>query len=84
MDGDPDLAGTGRARLERLQPQLPGPPQLAPQEVGADPGSLRIDGRPLSAPYDIRAVGPTAAMEVALNVAGGVVADVSRVGGGSN
>ena len=60
-----------------------------PAEVGAplygavtgSPGSLRIDGQPLSAPYDIRAVGPTAAMEVALNVAGGFIADVGREGG---
>ena len=49
--------------------------------VTGSPGQLRIDGQPLTPPYDIRVVGPPAAMEVALNVSGGVVADIGRVGG---
>ena len=49
--------------------------------VTGTPGDLRIDGEPLSAPYEFRAIGPPAALEVALNVSGGIVADIGRVGG---
>ena len=49
--------------------------------VGGDPGELVIDGQPVSAPYDLRAIGPSDDLTVALNVSGGVVADVARFGG---
>jgi uncharacterized protein YlxW (UPF0749 family) len=49
--------------------------------VGGDPGELVVDGRPITAPYDIRAIGPSNDLDVALNVSGGVIADVARFGG---
>jgi uncharacterized protein YlxW (UPF0749 family) len=49
--------------------------------VGGKPGELVVDGRPITAPYDIRAIGPADDLTVALNVSGGVVADVARYGG---
>lgn len=49
--------------------------------VTGTPGALRIDGQPLSAPYEFRVIGPSPALDVALKVSGGIVADVSRVGG---
>jgi uncharacterized protein YlxW (UPF0749 family) len=49
--------------------------------VDGEPGELVIDGRPISAPYEIRAIGPSDDLTVALNVSGGVVADVARYGG---
>ncbi|MCZ2860273.1 DUF881 domain-containing protein [Blastococcus sp. VKM Ac-2987] len=54
---------------------------VASSAVTGTPGDLRIDGQPLSAPYDVRVVGPPAAMAVALEVSGGIVDDVGRVGG---
>lgn len=54
---------------------------IASSAVTGTPGALRIDGKPLSAPYDVRVVGPPAAMAVALEVSGGIVDDVGRVGG---
>ncbi len=49
--------------------------------VDGKPGDLVVDGRPITAPYDIRAIGPSDDLTVALNVSGGVVADVARYGG---
>jgi uncharacterized protein YlxW (UPF0749 family) len=49
--------------------------------VEGKPGELVVDGRPISAPYEIRAIGPADDLTVALNVSGGVVADVARYGG---
>ncbi|RBY86672.1 hypothetical protein DQ244_18510 [Blastococcus sp. TBT05-19] len=76
LDAVQELRGAGAEAI-----QVDGVRVVASSAITGSPGSLRIDGVPLSAPYDIRAVGPAAAMQVALNVAGGVVADVSRVGG---
>ncbi|MGY2066678.1 DUF881 domain-containing protein [Blastococcus sp. SYSU DS0619] len=71
-----ELRGAGAEAL-----QVDGVRVIASSAVTGTPGDLRIDGQPLSAPYDVRAVGPPAAMAVALEVSGGIVADVSRVGG---
>ena len=49
--------------------------------VGGNPGELVIDGHRITAPYDIRAIGPSDDLNVALNVSGGVIADVARFGG---
>ncbi len=48
--------------------------------VGA-PGALIIDGKPLSAPYSIVAVGDPPTMAAAMNIPGGAVDSVKRVGG---
>ncbi|MDK3256356.1 DUF881 domain-containing protein [Blastococcus capsensis] len=71
-----ELRGAGAEAME-----VDGVRIVVSSAVTGTPGDLRIDGEPLSAPYEFRAVGPPAAMEVALNVSGGVVADIGRVGG---
>ena len=71
-----ELRGAGVEALE-----VDGVRIVASSAVTGTPGDLRIDGQPLSAPYEFRAIGPPAAMQVALNVSGGVVADIGRVGG---
>lgn len=71
-----ELRGAGAEAME-----VDGVRIVVSSAVTGPPGDLRIDGKPLSAPYEFRAVGPPAAMQVALNVPGGVVADIGRVGG---
>jgi uncharacterized protein YlxW (UPF0749 family) len=48
--------------------------------VDAD-GGVRVDGRRLTGPYTIRAIGDPAAMRPAVEIHGGVVAGVTRDGG---
>jgi uncharacterized protein YlxW (UPF0749 family) len=71
-----ELRGAGAEAL-----QVDGVRIVVSSAVTGSPGALRIDGEPLTAPHEFRAIGPPGAMEVALNVSGGVVADISRVGG---
>ena len=71
-----ELRGAGAEAM-----QIDGVRVVVSSAVTGSPGKLRIDGQPLTPPYDIRVVGPPAAMEIALNVSGGVVADIGRVGG---
>ncbi len=87
---DPDGAVTAGILLDAIQ-ELRGAGAEAIQVddvrivvssyVDGDPGELVIDGQPISAPYDIRAIGPSDDLSVALNVSGGVIADVTRFGG---
>jgi uncharacterized protein YlxW (UPF0749 family) len=76
LDAIQELRGAGAEAIE-----VDGVRVVVSSAVTGSPGALRIDGIPLDSPYEFRAVGPPAAMEVALNVSGGVVADISRVGG---
>jgi uncharacterized protein YlxW (UPF0749 family) len=45
------------------------------------PGALLIDGRPITAPYDVLVLGSAQDMETALNIPGGVVQAVGGRGG---
>lgn len=45
------------------------------------PAELMIDGHPISAPYEVVVIGSPQYMETALNIPGGVVQDVTRLGG---
>jgi uncharacterized protein YlxW (UPF0749 family) len=49
--------------------------------VTGDPGSLMIDGRPITAPYDFLVIGSPQNMETAMNIPGGVVPRFSSRGG---
>nr|WP_246241252.1 DUF881 domain-containing protein [Mycolicibacterium madagascariense] len=66
--------------------QLGGPGQ-APVRVGVDtwvvgqPGALVVDGTTLSPPYSVLAIGDSATLAAALNIPGGAVDSVERVGG---
>ncbi|HYH26338.1 MAG TPA: DUF881 domain-containing protein, partial [Blastococcus sp.] len=76
LDAIQELRGADAEAL-----QVDGVRVVVSSAVTGSPGALRIDGVPLDSPYEFVAVGPPAAMDIALNVSGGVVADVSRVGG---
>ena len=66
--------------------QLGGPGQ-PPVRVGVDtwvvgqPGALVVDGTTLSPPYSVLAIGDPATLATALNIPGGAVDSVERVGG---
>lgn len=49
--------------------------------VTGDPGSLMIDGHPITAPYEVRVIGSPQDMETAMNIPGGVVPRVTSRGG---
>jgi uncharacterized protein YlxW (UPF0749 family) len=49
--------------------------------VTGSPGSLMIDGHPISAPYEVLVIGSPQNMETAMNIPGGVVQDVTRLAG---
>ena len=49
--------------------------------VTGTPGDLMIDGRPITAPYEFVVIGDPQGMETALNIPGGVVQDMTRLGG---
>lgn len=87
---DPDGAVTPAVLLDAIQElrgagaeaiQVDGIRVVVSSYVGGTPGKLTVDGRALSTPYEVLAIGPPTDLEVALNVSGGVVADVARSGG---
>lgn len=49
--------------------------------VTGQPGALMIDGRPITAPYEVLVIGDPQDMETAMNIPGGVVQDMTRLGG---
>jgi uncharacterized protein YlxW (UPF0749 family) len=76
LDAIQELRGAGAEAIE-----VDGVRVVVSSDVGGTPGELTVDDRSLKAPYDIVAIGPPTDLEVALNVSGGVVADVARAGG---
>ncbi|MGY1986561.1 DUF881 domain-containing protein [Blastococcus sp. SYSU DS0669] len=70
-----ELRGAGAEAME-----VDGVRVVVSSAVTGSPGALRIDGQPLTSPYEFRAIGPPAAMEIALSVSGGVIADIGREG----
>lgn len=76
LDAIQELRGAGAEAIE-----VDGVRVVVSSYVGGTPGELTVDGQELRAPYEILAIGPPAGLEVALNVSGGVVADVARAGG---
>jgi uncharacterized protein YlxW (UPF0749 family) len=49
--------------------------------VTGEPGELMIDGRPISAPYEVLVIGSPQDMQTAMNIPGGVVQHISNRGG---
>jgi uncharacterized protein YlxW (UPF0749 family) len=49
--------------------------------VTGGPGDLRVDGRPVSAPYEVVVIGSPADLRTALSIPGGVVDAIGRQGG---
>ncbi|WP_040339669.1 DUF881 domain-containing protein [Candidatus Blastococcus massiliensis] len=79
LDAIQELRGAGAEAI-----QVDGVRVVVSSYVGGTPGELTVDGQELSAPYEILAIGPPSDLEVALNVSGGVVADVARAGGSAS
>jgi uncharacterized protein YlxW (UPF0749 family) len=72
------------AGAEAMQVSSTGP---APIRVGVDtwvvgsPGALVVDGTTLNPPYSVLAIGDPATLAAAMNIPGGAVDSVERVGG---
>ncbi len=49
--------------------------------VTGEPGALLVDGRPISAPYEVVVIGDPQNLEPALNIPGGVVQRIANRGG---
>jgi uncharacterized protein YlxW (UPF0749 family) len=49
--------------------------------VTGEPGALRVDGRPIAAPYEFVVIGEPQNLETALNIPGGVVQRIANRGG---
>jgi uncharacterized protein YlxW (UPF0749 family) len=49
--------------------------------VTGEPGALRVDGRPITAPYEFVVIGDPQSMETAMNIPGGVVQRMTNRGG---
>jgi uncharacterized protein YlxW (UPF0749 family) len=54
---------------------------VASSYVVGEAGNVSVDGRPVSAPYQMLAIGPAKDLEAALTASGSLATDVSRVGG---
>jgi uncharacterized protein YlxW (UPF0749 family) len=90
---DPENAVTAATLLDAIQElrgagaeamQVDGVRIVVSSYVEGDPGELMVDGRPITAPYELRVIGPPDDLDVALNVSGGVLADVVRFGGATS
>jgi uncharacterized protein YlxW (UPF0749 family) len=76
LDAIEELRGAGGETM-----QIDGNRVGVSTAVTGDPGSLMIDGHPISAPYDVRVIGSPQDMETAMNIPGGVVPRVTSRGG---
>jgi uncharacterized protein YlxW (UPF0749 family) len=45
------------------------------------PGALEVDGQPITAPYEFVVIGSPQDMETAMNIPGGVVPRINKLGG---
>ena len=79
LDAIQELRGAGAEAIE-----VDGVRVVVSSYVSGTPGELTVDGQQLEAPYEVLAIGPPTDLEVALNVSGGVVADVARTGGSAS
>jgi uncharacterized protein YlxW (UPF0749 family) len=76
LDAIEELRGAGAETM-----QIDGVRVGVSTAVTGDPGALRLDGKALSAPYDVLVIGSPQDMETAMNIPGGVVQRISGRGG---
>ena len=84
-----EISGTGgQSEQARLQPSDPGNGLVgAAIRVGVDtwvvgsPGALIVDGTTLTPPYSVLAIGDPPTLAAAMNIPGGAMDSVERVGG---
>jgi uncharacterized protein YlxW (UPF0749 family) len=76
LDAIQELRGAGAETM-----QIDGIRVGVSTAVTGQPGDLMLDGRPITAPYELVVIGDPQGMETALNIPGGVVQDMTRLGG---
>jgi uncharacterized protein YlxW (UPF0749 family) len=76
LDAVQELRGAGAETM-----QIDGVRVGVSTAVTGTPGDLRVDGRPVSAPYEIVVIGSPADLRTAMSIPGGVVDRVGRQGG---
>ncbi|MDP9392285.1 MAG: DUF881 domain-containing protein [Actinomycetota bacterium] len=76
LDAIQELRGAGAETM-----QIDGVRVGVSTAVTGDPGSLLVDGRPITAPYEILVIGSPQNMETAMNIPGGVVQHINNRGG---
>jgi uncharacterized protein YlxW (UPF0749 family) len=76
LDAIQELRGAGAETM-----QIDGVRIGVSSAVTGTPGALMIDGRPITAPYEFLVIGDPQDMETAMNIPGGVVQDMTRLGG---
>jgi uncharacterized protein YlxW (UPF0749 family) len=75
LDAIQELRGAGAETM-----QIDGVRVGVSTAVTGTPGDLMVDGRPITAPYEIVVIGSPESMQTALNIPGGVVQDLTRQG----
>ncbi|MGR7027353.1 DUF881 domain-containing protein [Geodermatophilus sp. URMC 62] len=76
LDAVQELRGAGAETM-----QIDGVRVGVSTAVTGDPGALRVDGRAVSAPYDVVVIGSPQDLQTAMSIPGGVVDRVGRQGG---
>jgi uncharacterized protein YlxW (UPF0749 family) len=76
LDAIQELRGAGAETM-----QIDGVRVGVSTAVTGEPGSLMVDGRPISAPYEFVVIGDPQNLEPALNIPGGVVQRIGNRGG---
>ncbi|MCU1616251.1 MAG: hypothetical protein JWO98_3791 [Frankiales bacterium] len=76
LDAIEELRGAGAETM-----QIDGVRVGVSTAVTGDPGSLSLDGRPITAPYEVLVIGSPQDLQTAMNIPGGVVQRVTGRGG---
>jgi uncharacterized protein YlxW (UPF0749 family) len=76
LDAIEELRGAGAETM-----QIDGVRVGVSTAVTGDPGSLSLDGKPITAPYEVLVIGSPQDLQTAMNIPGGVVQRVSGRGG---
>jgi uncharacterized protein YlxW (UPF0749 family) len=76
LDAIQELRGAGAETM-----QIDGIRVAVSTAVTGKPGSLMVDGHPISAPYEVLVIGEPQYMETAMNIPGGVVQHIENLGG---
>ena len=76
LDAVQELRGAGAETM-----QIDGVRVGVSTAVTGEPGDLLVDGRPITAPYEILVIGSPQNMETAMNIPGGVVQQINSRGG---
>ncbi|PRY47507.1 uncharacterized protein YlxW (UPF0749 family) [Geodermatophilus tzadiensis] len=76
LDAVQELRGAGAETM-----QIDGVRVGVSTAVTGEPGALRVDGRPVTAPYEVVVIGSPQDLQTAMSIPGGVVDRVGRQGG---